>query len=224
MTPPTYVTRHRPVLVAAAILAAVQAVAAVVIGGGHLLANHSLSPVPPIGLTAVVPVALFLLAYAFSARVRAAVLALDLKVLTRVQLWRIIGFTFLPLYFYGVLPGLFAYPAGLGDVAVGLMAFVVLLRLDRDPDYATSAGYVRFHVLGLLDFAVAMGSAGLASGFIPALVPGGVTSAAMDVWPLNLFPSFIVPAFIILQVSALLKVRHLRRLSRTPDQAVPLAA
>jgi hypothetical protein len=33
----------------------------------------------------------------------------------------------------------------------------------------------------------------------------------MDVWPLNLFPSFIVPIFIILHLTVLMKVRELRR-------------
>ena len=33
----------------------------------------------------------------------------------------------------------------------------------------------------------------------------------MDVWPLSIFPSFLVPAFIILHLTVLLKVRHLRR-------------
>ena len=33
----------------------------------------------------------------------------------------------------------------------------------------------------------------------------------MDIWPLNLFPSFIVPIFVILHLSVFLKVRELRR-------------
>jgi hypothetical protein len=77
----------------------------------------------------------------------------------------------------------------------------------------TSAGLVRYQYLGLLDFAVAIVTAGLAAGAYPSLTPDGVTSAAMDVWPLNLFPSFIVPIFIILHLTVLLKVRALRRQS-----------
>jgi hypothetical protein len=33
----------------------------------------------------------------------------------------------------------------------------------------------------------------------------------MDVWPLNLFPSFGVPLFIMLHLTALLKVHGLRK-------------
>ena len=51
-------------------------------------------------------------------------------------------------------------------------------------------------------------------GGFPSLIADGVTSAPMDVWPLNLFPSFFVPIFIILHLSVLLKVRHLRQAAR----------
>jgi hypothetical protein len=120
---------------------------------------------------------------------------------------------FLPLYAFGVLPGLFAWPAGVGDVAVGLLAFLVVSKIDRDPDFVTSPGLVGFHLLGLTDFVIAIATAALAAGAYPVLIPGGVTSAALDVWPLNIFPSFIVPAFIILQLSVLFKVREVRRVA-----------
>lgn len=197
-----------------AILAAlmtIQLAIAIVIGTGGFLTNDMLSVIPPIAITATAPVILFLLAYAFMPGFRAFVLAQDLRKLTMIQHWRVLGFAFLLLYAHGVLPGLFAWPAGVGDVAVGFAAFFVVARMDRDPDYATSRGLVWFHIMGLTDFAVAVVTVGLAAGAYPALIGGGVTSAAMDVWPLNIFPSFGVPAFIIVQAAALLKIRHLRR-------------
>ena len=189
----------------------VQFAAAYVIGTGHLLTNDASSLIAPIAVTAIIPVALFLAAYALSPRFRGFVLSQDLRTLTMMQHWRVIGFTFLALYAFDALPGLFAWPAGLGDVAIGLAALAVVARMDRDPDYATSPGLVRFHLLGLLDFAVAIAATGLTAGAFPDLIANGVTSAPMDVWPLNLFPSFGVPAFIILHLTVLLKVRALRR-------------
>ena len=112
---------------------------------------------------------------------------------------------------HGVLPGLFAWPAGLGDVAIGIAAAFVLVRLRRDPEFALSLGFLRFHVLGLLDFAVAIATAGLSAGQFPGSIENGVTSAAMDVWPLNIFPSFFVPVFIILHLTTLFKIRQMRR-------------
>ncbi len=184
--------------------------AAYAIGSGGLLANQQQSVLAPIALSAFGPVALFLLAYRMSARFRGLVLAQDLKTLTSLQHWRVIGFVFLPLYFFGVLPGLFAWPAGLGDLAIGLATPFIVARLARNPEFAASRGFLRFNLLGLFDFAVAITTAGLTAGAIPELAAGGPSSAALDLWPLNLFPSFIVPIFIILHLAVLLKIRHLR--------------
>lgn len=177
----------------------------------------------PIALTVAIPVLTFLLAYFLSERFRYFILAQDLEVLTMLQHWRVLGFGFLTLYFYGVLPGLFAWPAGLGDVLVGLTVPFIIMRLRRDPSFATSTSFVRFHYLGLLDFAIAVVMAGLAAGSFPALIPGGVTSAPMDVWPLNLFPSFGVPLFIMLHLAVLFKVRELRNTARQYGNNTALA-
>ena len=142
--------------------------------------------------------------------------------LTTLQLWRVIGFAFLALYAFDTLPGLFALPAGLGDVGIGLAATLIVTRLGRDPGYARSSGFVRFHLLGLLDFAVAAVTSGLAAGAFPALIPDGVTSAPMDVWPFSLFPSFIVPVFVVLHLTVLLKVRDLRRAALVQSGSAPL--
>ncbi|MGI9434550.1 MAG: hypothetical protein ACR2Q4_06955, partial [Geminicoccaceae bacterium] len=194
-------------------------VAAAIIGGRELLPNTDNSLLAPIAITAVIPVAVFLGLYGASSRFRSFVLAQDIETLTMLQHWRVVGFGFLMLYAFGVLPGLFAWPAGLGDVAVGLAAPFVLLRLRRDPSYAISSGLIRYQYLGLLDFAVAIVTAGLSAGAFASLTPNGVTSAPMDIWPLNLFPSFIVPIFIILHLTVLLKVRELRRQQVSPTTA-----
>ena len=204
--------------VAALLLA--QFAAAYVIGAGQLLTNGQSSLFAPIAITAVIPVVLFVLAYALSRRFRDFVLSQDLRRLTMLQHWRVVGFAFLPLYAFDILPGIFAWPAGLGDVAIGLAAVYIVARMDRDPNYATSSGFVRFNLLGLLDLAVAVGTASLSTGAFPALISGGITSAPLDVWPLNIFPSFFVPAFIILHLIVLLKVRHLRRTNHAPAGTV----
>ena len=165
----------------------------------------------PVLLSILVPVAAFLAAYAGSVRFRGFVMSWDLRVLTMVQHWRVLGFTFLMLYAHGVLPGLFAWPAGLGDVAIGLSAPLVVQAMARHPGFARSRAFVTFHVLGMFDFVVAGATATLASGAFPALHAGPLTSAPMEVWPLSLFPSFLVPIFLILHMGALFQVRALRR-------------
>ena len=165
----------------------------------------------PVLVSVIGPIAAFLAFYGGSSRFREFVLSRDIRVLTMLQMWRVVGFAFLMLTAHGVLPGLFAWPAGLGDVAVGLTAPLVVLALARRPEFALSRGFVAWNLLGLLDFVVAAATATLASGAVAALADGGPTSAPMEVWPLNLFPSFIVPLFVFAHLGVLFQVRALRR-------------
>ena len=55
------------------------------------------------------------------------------------------------------------------------------------------------------------GAVNKTSGSIPSLISGTVTSGPMEIWPLNLFPSFGVPIFIILHLTVLFQVMKMRR-------------
>ena len=170
----------------------------------------------PILLSVAGPVAIFLVAYGVSPRFRAYVLTRDLRLLTSLQHWRIIGFAFLALYAADVLPGEFAWAAGLGDVFMGLTTPLVLLALDRRAGFVRSKTFIAWNLFGLLDFVVAAAAATLASGALPGIVaPDALTSAPMEVWPLLLFPSFIVPLFVFAHLSVLFRVVALRRANRT---------
>ena len=164
----------------------------------------------PVLLSVVVPIAVFLGLYAASPAFRGFVMSQDIRFLTMLQLWRVLGFAFLPLYAFGVLPGLFAWPAGLGDVAMGLTAPFVVLALMRRPEFARSGRFIVWNLLGLLDFVGAAVTSTLASGAFPALSAGSITSAPLEYWPLILFPSFIVPLFVFMHLSVLFQVRALR--------------
>lgn len=155
------------------------------------------------------PVALFTGLYRWVASFRQFVLAADLRFVTLVQVSRVIGFVFLGLYGYGLLPGVFAWPAGLGDVLVGIAAAFTAYALIVRPAFATSRRFTAFHVLGLFDFVVAFATATLGAGVFPGIV-GAVTSAPVGTLPLVLLPAFLVPIYIMLHLTALLQVRELR--------------
>lgn len=129
--------------------------------------------------------------------------------MTSLQAWRVAGFVFLPLLLFDHLPGLFAWPAGLGDVAVGLAAPWVVWRVVKDASCPTTRGFATFHWLGLLHVASALGTLTIASGIIPGLT--NPTSVAIEEMPLSLIPGFFVPAFVVLHAIALLKARAHRR-------------
>ncbi len=87
--------------------------------------------VPPLamGLAVLIPLVVFLVWSATSAGFREFALSLNPGVLTFVQSWRIAGLAFLALYTVGLLPGVFALPAGWGDIAIGATAPLAALKL-----------------------------------------------------------------------------------------------
>ena len=126
------------------------------------------------------------------------------------QAWRWAGFGFLTLYTYGVLPGIFAWPAGLGDMAIGVTAPLVLSALLRRPGFAASKSFVAWNLSGILDLTVAVSIGAL----VPLLAPnfyGAVSTAPMTQLPLVLVPTYLVPTFLILHLTALFQARRLGR-------------
>lgn len=164
---------------------------------------------PPLALltTGAVPIILFLAAFWVSRSFREFVLAADLRLAAGVQAWRFAGFGFLALYTYGILPGFFAWPAGLGDMAIAATAPWMIAGLNRRPDFVAGKTFVAWNVLGILDLVVAVGT----GAFGPLLFGdnvGVVTTAPMARLPLVLIPAYFVPVFIILHLTALFQARR----------------
>jgi hypothetical protein len=165
---------------------------------------------PPLALlvSVILPPILFLIGYALSSKVRTLSLNLDLRLLTAMQAWRIIGAMFLVLMTFRLLPGVFAWPAGIGDVIVGAYAPFVVLAISR-----RSQGWqkhtVLLNVLGLLDFVGAIGGGVLGGDSPIGILRGDVTANIMQQLPLSLIPTFAVPFWIILHIVSLIKVRKL---------------
>lgn len=166
-------------------------------------------PALPTLVAIAAPVGLFAVAVTLSARMRALVLGLDPVLLTQLQAWRILGGLFLAVYAFGHLPGLFAWPAGAGDMAVGIAAPFVAWRLAGNATFLNDLRFRLFHYAGLLDFVVAVGTGIAARNQIAGLV-GDVTTAPMGQIPLVLIPVIAVPAFIILHIIVLMQVRAAR--------------
>jgi len=170
------------------------------------------SPPLAIFLGVTIPLAVFFAAYFGWSAFRAFILSADLRLVTAIQAWRWAGLSFLSLYAHGVLPALFAFPAGLGDMAIGVTAPWMVLRLIRQPSFAASRRYRIWNILGIVDFVVAVSMGTLCSGFIPSLTLN-VTTSAMAQLPLILIPAYMVPFFIMLHCTALFQARQLARKS-----------
>ena len=165
------------------------------------------TPPLPILIGATAPLVVFLAADWGSAAFHAYVLAIDLSLATAVQGWRAGGLGFLALYAHGVLPGVFAWPAGLGDIAIGVTAPWVALALVRRPAFATRRVFVVWNLLGILDLVVAV-SVGALSSVLASGVAEEVTTGPMAQLPLVLIPAYLVPMFIMLHLAALFQARR----------------
>src|SRR5215469_11187732 len=125
------------------------------------------SPPLPIFFGLAIPLAVFFAAYFGWGAFRSFVLGADLRFVAAMQGWRLAGLGFLALYTHDILPGLFAFPAGLGDMAIGFTAPWIVLGLIRDSSFVTSRRFVIWNILGILDLVVAVSMGVICSGFIP---------------------------------------------------------
>jgi hypothetical protein len=127
--------------------------------------------------------------------------------LVGIQVFRVLGGVFLVLYAAGRMPGLFALPAGIGDVLIGASAPLVAWAFLRDPQ-GNRGSVMVWNALGILDLVVA-----LATGFLTA--PSPLQGAAFDLpntmitdFPLILVPVFLVPFWILVHIASLVKLRR----------------
>jgi hypothetical protein len=159
---------------------------------------------PPLAIFGgvVAPLIVFAIALRISAAFRAFVLALDLRLIVALQAWRWAGLGFVALYANHVLPGLFALPAGLGDMAIGAVAPWLVVSLARAPAVANSAGFLRWTMLGIADLVVAVTMATICS--LRGDAGGGPSMGPMAELPLVLIPAFLVPLFVMLHIAALM--------------------
>ena len=167
----------------------------------HVFKQSSAAPPIALGLSVLIPVVVFWIWFRTSVGFREFALSLDPRVLTIVQSWRIAGFVFVVLYVYGILPGIFANPAGWGDIAIGLTAPWVAMKL-AEPGHRK--GFIVWNALGILDLVIAV-----TTGTTSRLVhPHGLAADAMTVLPLSIVPTFLVPLFLIMHITVIAQARR----------------
>lgn len=124
-----------------------------------------------------------------------------------VQLFRVEGLIFLLLYAAGRLPGVFAWPAGLGDVIVGVLAPVVGIAYARKPE--AMAGWLRvWNLLGIADLIVAVTTGFLSSPSRLQLLAFDKPNELIGAFPLVMIPVFLVPIAVLLHLASLKKLRQ----------------
>jgi hypothetical protein len=153
-----------------------------------------------VAFAAVTPILLFVLWFATSDKFRQFALSLNPQILTLAQSWRIVGFTFVLLEARGILPAIFALPAGYGDMGIGATATLVAWKLANP---ARRNSFITWQLLGIADLITAV-SLGTTAGL---LSPHGPSMEAMTILPLSLVPTFLVPLFLIFHVICIAQAR-----------------
>src|SRR6266567_6842804 len=127
--------------------------------------------------------------------------------LVALQLYRVFGSQWLAYWLHGLLPGLWALPAGTGDVLTGLFAVPAAIALATGTAEGRKAAML-WNIFGLADLAVAITLGMIMSpGPFQLIIPEG-PRMAVDAFPNVLTPAFVVPSSILLHM---LSLRQLRR-------------
>lgn len=153
-----------------------------------------------VGLAALIPMMAFGVWYATSAGFREFTMSLSPRVLTALHTWRIGGLRFVLLYLAGGLPGIFALPAGLGDMAVGATALLVAARYAK-PEHRRD--FIVWQSLGIFDLVLAV-----TLGTTAGILSPGADMTRMTVLPLSLIPTFAVPLLIMLHFICIAQARR----------------
>jgi hypothetical protein len=177
--------------------------------GGSLLGEFDSRQSPPnaLAVAAILPVIAFAIAYSTWKVFRQVVPATNLRLLTLAQTWRIGGVLFLILYSRSILPGVFALPAGWGDMTIGATAPLVAWAISSKKHFPKQI-FILWNVLGMLDLVMAVSLGILASASPLGIFAGGITTQTMGRFPLSLIPTFFVPFLFILHLIALSRYRH----------------
>lgn len=173
--------------------------AAIYVGHSRLLLQ-----LPPLATPAVVLglTILLVLAYRRITPLRAWIDSLDLRTIVFLHVIRFVGIYFLVLGERGVLPPRIALPAGVGDIAVAVLALVVALYPFSESTRRRAIYY--WNIFGFVDILLV-----IATGARVAFA-GSRELAAFGQLPLSLLPTFLVPLIIASHLAIFHRLRDPR--------------
>ena len=192
-------------IIGSAVVFAAWLLGVVLLAADNFFRNDVLPPRIPAALLVTLAIGyLFLLSRTF----RDIIAAIPQHWLIGIQTFRILGGVFLVRYFEGQLPGVFAIPAGVGDVLTGIFAPVVAYWSFSAKPYARPAA-IAWNLFGMADLVNAV-----ALGVLTGGGGGGI------VFPIVLIPVYAVPrAFLIHSFSLIGLLRKSSR-PRKPIEAL----
>ena len=194
----------RGVVLVATLLSGWLAVAMTLVWNGAYSGSGERLPTIEFGI--FVPIIAGVWLHRSSSFLREIVAAVPQTWLIGIQTYRALGFNFLALYSAAMIPGVFALPAGTGDMIVGLSALAIAwtYRATGTPPN----GIVRlWNGFGISDLVVAVGTGFVSSPSPLQLVAFDLPNQMISDFPLALVPVFAVPLAILLHLASLAKVK-----------------
>ncbi|TMJ89168.1 MAG: MFS transporter [Alphaproteobacteria bacterium] len=170
----------------------------------------SASPLPLLPAAIFLPVIIGAPLLLLSKRVGQLLDAMPTTWLVALQLYRVFGSQWLAYWLRGLLPGLWALPAGTGDVLTGLFAVWAAIALANGTAEGRKAA-ILWNIFGFADLALAITLGMIISPGPFQLILLNGPSIGLDGYPNVLTPAFVVPGSILLHA---LSLRQLRRRSR----------
>jgi hypothetical protein len=165
--------------------------------------------IPTMEIGLLIPIIIGVIALWRSETVARIVDALPQSWLVGVQVYRAMGVIFVLLLASGKLPGVFAVPAGFGDVLVGITAPLVALLYAWEAKYRVAL--VRaWNAFGLMDLSVAVGTGFLSSQSPLQLLAFDAPNKLISAFPMVMIPVFAVPLAILLHLASLIKLQQTR--------------
>ena len=178
-------------------------------GATGALAGPTAIGVPGVGLAVLIPIVVLSLLVLGTGRGRDLVRRTPLASLVGVHSVRVLGISFVLLYWAKRLPAPFALAAGWGDVAVGVLAMPLALWLTRDAGAVPRGLVGMWNALGVLDLVIAVGLGTTSSPGPLRLFHGEPSSAIMTTVPWVLIPAFLVPSMIFVHLCTFYRLRML---------------
>ena len=155
---------------------------------------------PVLGAAVLVPVVIFSVIGFGSSLGRGRMQSASLPALIALNAIRVLGILFILLYAAKRLPAPFAPVAGWGDIAVGVTALPIALRIAREPDAAPRGAVLLWNSLGLADLVIAVTLGALSAPGPARLLFDDPGRALMGSLPWILIPCFLVPSLMFVHL------------------------
>lgn len=137
-----------------------------------------------------------------SAAMQKVAAGLPIPWLIGIQTYRVVGVGFLMFYKQNLLPAVFAFSAGYGDILVGVTAPVVAVLYYLKKSYSRQLAVV-WNYVGVADLIVAIAVGFLAFPRPVQFLPTAVSTEQIALFPLAVVPLFVVPLALVLHLFGL---------------------